>query len=140
MAEVKVSDQIAASATSVWALIRDFGDLSKWAAGIESCEVSGEGIGAVRTLGLPGGGTLKERLEAFDEEARSFSYSMVEPIPLPLKNYLATVTLSEEGPDRCGIEWSSSFEPSGASEEQTVKMIQGIYLGGIASIKKKLGS
>ena len=138
MAEVKVREQVAASAATVWELIRDFGDLLKWAAGIESCEVDGAGIGAVRTLGIPGGGSVVERLEAFDDQARSFSYSMLEPIVLPLKNYRATVQISEDGADRCTIDWSSSFEPVGAAEEQTLKMVRDIYTGSIASIKKKL--
>ena len=138
MAEVRVTEQIAASAAKVWELIHDFGDLSKWAAGIERCEVSGQGVGAVRTLEIPGGGSIKERLESFDDAARSFSYSMLEPIPLPLKNYLATVQISEDGPERCTIDWSGSFDPAGAPEEQTAKMIRGSYTGSIASIKKKL--
>ncbi len=139
MAEVKVTEQIGASADAVWKLIRGFGDLTDWAAGIEKCEVMGEGVGAVRTLVMPGGLTLSERLESYDEKGRSFSYSMVEPVSLPLKNYLATVSVRKEGPDRCTVEWSGTFEPTDAPAEQLEDMMRGVYSGSITSIRKKLG-
>jgi hypothetical protein len=139
MAEVKVTEQIGASAEVVWKLIRGFGDLASWAAGVERCEVMGEGVGAVRTLVMPGGLTLSERLESYDEGGRSFSYSMVEPLSLPLKNYLATVSIREEGPGRCSVEWSGTFEPTDAPAEQLEGMMRGVYSGSIAAVKKKLG-
>jgi len=139
MSEVRVTEPIGASADSVWRLIRGFGDLADWAAGIQKCEVTGEGVGAVRKLAMPGGLTLSERLESYDEQRRSFSYSMVEPLALPLKNYLSTVSVREDGPDRCTLDWSGSFEPAGAPEEQLVGMLRGVYSGSIAAIKKKLG-
>ena len=64
MSEYTVSDEFKASADEVWKVIADFGGLIDWAPGIESCETVGEGVGAVRTLGMPDGLVMKERLES----------------------------------------------------------------------------
>jgi hypothetical protein len=138
MAEVFVKDEFAAAVDEVWDLIGDFAGVARWAA-IERCEVEGEGVGAVRTLTLPGGISLKERLDAFDPEGHGFRYSMTDPGPLPLANYRASVRLAEAGPRRCSIEWRGTFDPKGP-EEPARRMVEGIYTGGIKAIKKLLGA
>lgn len=138
MASVKVVDSVDASADRVWELFRDFGGLDRFAAGIEECRVEGEGVGAVRTLSMPGGLKLQERLEAFDDAARSLSYAIIGEHPLPLDDYLSTVRVVEESADRCSIEWTSEFVPKGP-EEAARSMVEGIYRGGIKGIKKALG-
>lgn len=137
MSEVHVKEEIAAPVQTVWEMLSDFGGVAKWSAAIESCEVEGDGVGAVRTLAMPGGLKLQERLESFDEDAKSFSYSIIEPCPLPFTNYVSEVRITEAGADRCTVDWKGRFEPSG-DEEQAQKMVRGIYTGGIAAIKKQL--
>jgi hypothetical protein len=137
MASVKVSDRIEASADRVWDLVRDFGGVQRFSPTIESVSVQGEGIGAVRTLTLPGGLALQERLEALDDASRTLRYAIVGSHPLPFDEYLSTIRLSEDG-DACQIEWSSTFAPRGGAEAQAVGMVEGIYRGGIAGIKKAL--
>jgi hypothetical protein len=138
--EVRVVEEIAAPAARVWALIRGFGDLMQWAAGLESCELEGSGIGAVRTVGLPGGLRLQERLESFDEAGRSFSYAIIGKHPLPFRDYLSSVRLREAGPTRCEITWEGRFDPKPGSEAASQTMVRGIYAGNIASLRKKLGA
>ena len=137
MAEVRVVEEISASADAVWELVRDFGGVMKWSSAIESCEVQGEGIGAVRTLALPGGAAIRERLERFEDEGRSFSYSILDG-PLPVDDYLATLVVRAKGADRCEVDWASSFAPKGLAEEQVLGIIRGVYEGGIREIKKNL--
>ncbi len=140
MAEVSVEETVEAPAGAVWELVSDFGGVDKWAGpAIQGCSVEGEGVGAVRSLTLPGDAVLQERLESFDEGERRLSYSIVEPTPIPLRNYLSTLQVAEEGPGRCRVVWSGRFEPAGASEEQAAGMVRGIYTGGIAGIRKALG-
>ena len=137
MVSVKVSERVEASAERVWELFRDFGGVQKFSAGIEKVEVTGSGIGAVRTLSLPGGISLQERLEAFDDRGRRLQYAIVAG-PIPVANYLATIEVKDEG-KACRIDWSSHFEPKGISDEQGRAMIEGVYKGGIAGVKKALG-
>jgi carbon monoxide dehydrogenase subunit G len=138
MASVKVSERVEASAEAVWELFRDFGGIQRFSAGIEKVEVSGSGIGAVRTISVPGGVQLRERLEAFDDRGRRLQYAIVGG-PIPVANYLATIEVKDEGPKACRIDWSSHFEPRGVSEEQGRAMIEGVYRSGIAGVKKALG-
>lgn len=140
MSEVKVSETVAAPAAKVWELFRDFGGIAKWAgAAFQSCTVEGSGIGAVRRIGLPGGLSIVERLEAFDDAGRTFSYAIIEKSPIPVKSYLSTVKVVETGASACRVDWSSTFEPDGAGEEQAQAMIRGVYTGGIQGIRKALG-
>jgi hypothetical protein len=137
--QVRVHEEIAAPAARVWAVIRGFGDLLQWADGLESCEVEGSGIGAVRTIGLPGGLRIQERLESFDDAARSFSYAIIGKSPLPFRDYLSTVQIREAGPTRCEITWEGRFDPKPGSEAASQTLVRGIYTGSIASLRKKLG-
>jgi carbon monoxide dehydrogenase subunit G len=137
MVSVKVSERVETTADRVWDLFRDFGGVQRFSAGIEKVEVSGAGIGAVRTLSLPGGLSLQERLEAFDDRGRRLQYAIVAG-PIPVSNYLATIEVKDEG-KACRIDWSSHFEPKGITDDQGRAMIEGVYKGGIAGVKKALG-
>jgi carbon monoxide dehydrogenase subunit G len=137
MLSVKVSERVEASADRVWELFRDFGGIQRFSSGFEKVEVSGSGIGAVRTITLPGGAALQERLEAFDERGRKLQYAIVGG-PIPVASYLATIEVKDEG-KACRIDWSSHFEAKGISDEQARAMIEGVYKSGIAGVRKSLG-
>jgi len=137
MVTVKVSERVETTADRVWDLFRDFGGVQRFSAGIEKVEISGSGVGAVRTLSLPGGLSLQERLEAFDDRGRRLQYAIVAG-PIPVSNYLATIEVRDEG-KACRIDWSSQFEPKGITDDQGRAMIEGVYKGGIAGVKKALG-
>ena len=138
MTEVKVSETIAAPAAKVWELLGDFGGVMKWGgAMMQSCTVEGSGVGAVRTIGL-GAISIQERCEAYDAAGRALTYSIIGKNPLPLKNYLSTCKVVETGANECRVDWNGTFEPDGATEEQTQGMVRGIYAGGIASVRKLL--
>ncbi len=138
MGSVKVVETVNASADQVWELFRDFGGITRFSQGIDSCTVEGEGLGAVRTITMGGGLKLQERLEAFDDGGRTLSYAIIGDHPLPFDNYLSTIKVVAQG-DACTVEWSSTYDPKG-TEDQASGLIQGIYKGGIAGIKKTLGA
>ena len=137
MAQVRVEEEIAGDAAAVWNLMSDFGGLKAWNPGMESCELEGEGVGAVRTIVMPGGISLRERLESLDHANKTYSYSIVEA-PLPATDYVATVVVSEAAPGRTKIVWSSEFEPAGAAESDLVALFEGIYKGGIQGVANAL--
>jgi hypothetical protein len=138
VASVKVTDRIEASADRVWELLADFGGLQRFSAGIESVNVVGEGVGAVRTVTLPGGLTLQERLESFDGAARTLQYAVIGESPLPFSGYLATIRVTEDG-GAAQIEWSGEFQPAPGAEGQAAQIVEGVYRGGIKGLKKALG-
>ena len=99
MGSVKVVETVNAGADRVWELFRDFGGISRFSQGIDSCTVEGEGVGAVRTLTMGGGLKLQERLEAFDDGGRTLSYAIIGDHPLPFDNYLSTIKVVDQGND-----------------------------------------
>jgi len=140
MTDVKISETVAAPAAKVWELLGDFGGVTKWGGSmLQSCKVEGEGVGAVRRVGLPGGMEITERLEAFDAAKRSLTYSIIGKSPIPIKNYVSVCSVVETGANACRVDWSGTFEPDGVAEEQAKGMVSGIYTGGIAGVKKLLG-
>ena len=129
MAQVTVQEEVAASASAVWEILSDFGRMTERLSAIESCELEGEGIGCVRTLRFVGGDLIRERLEAFDDAARSFRFVVLGPEILPVKDCYSSLTVSEIGADRCRVEWTATFEPVGVSTERAGSMLRGVYLG-----------
>jgi len=77
-----------APAATAWAILGEqFGQIAAWAAPITASSLEGEPrIGAVRTchiarFGPVAPGAIKERLIAFDAQAKSFAYEAVEGMP-----------------------------------------------------------
>lgn len=134
MTRVKIDQEVAAPISKVWELVSDFGGIARISPDVQSCEVSGEGVGAVRRI-VSSGFTVEERLESLDAAQHVLSYSMLEG-PIPFRDYVATVKLSEAGPDRTRIRWSGTFEPAGMPEEQLRQLIESVYRGLIAGIEK----
>ncbi len=137
MPSVKITDRINASADEVWDLVGDFGGIERYSKGFKSVTCTGAGVGAVRTITLPNDAQIQERCELLDAARRTLDYSIIAGA-LPLTSYRARVQLFEDG-DGTRIEWSSSFEPKGIPDAQGVSMVEGIYKGGIAGLKKALG-
>jgi len=135
---VTVTETVAASAQDVWTVLSDFGGIEPNEM-IASCSVEGEGVGAVRTIGLNGGGEIIERLESHDDGARVFSYAIIKKCPLPVDNYLSTVKISDGDSGSCSVNWSSTFDAVGAPEADVVKLIEGVYNAGIQRARDKLG-
>ena len=139
MTTAQVTETVAAPAAEVWRVMSDFGGIEANEM-IAGCTVDGSGVGAVRTITLVAGGEIIERLESCDDAMRTFSYAIINDSPLPVKNYLSTVKISDDGAGGTTVDWSSSFEASGAPEADVVKLIQGVYKGGIARARAKLGA
>ncbi|RZU45643.1 polyketide cyclase/dehydrase/lipid transport protein [Streptomyces sp. BK022] len=120
----------------VWRLIGGFGSLPDWLPYIPGSTL-GEG-GRVRTLTNADGDTIVERLTAFDEAARTYTYTILQA-PFPVTDYLSTLTvhpLPEAGTAR--VEWSGTFTPADATDEEAVALFHGIYTEGLAALERTL--
>lgn len=138
MTSATVTETVAASADDVWRIMSDFGGIEPNEM-IAGCTVEGDGVGAVRTIALNGGGEIIERLESQDDGARTFSYAIINDSPLPVKNYVSTVKISGDAGSTT-VDWSSTFEAAGAPEADVIKLIEGVYKGGIQRARGKLGA
>ena len=135
MAKVSMSTPLNVTADQVWQLIGGFNALPDWHPAVEKSELAE--AGQVRTLQLAGGGTIVERLESVDDKERIYSYS-IESAPLPVAGYKATIRVRDVD-GKATVEWSSEFTPSGASENDAVAAIQGIYQAGFDNLRKMFG-
>lgn len=136
MATTTASVRIPVSPERVWRLIGGFDTLPDWLPYIPKSEL-GEG-GRVRTLTNENGGVIVERLEAFDDKARSYSYSILRA-PFPVTGYLSTLTVHREpGADAARVEWSGSFTPDGIGDDEAIALFHGIYTDGLAALARTL--
>ena len=131
MATASAFIEIPASADQVWQLIGGFNSLPEWLPFIPKSELS-EG-GRVRSLQTADGAVVIERLQAFDNAAKSYSYSILQA-PFPATEYLATIKVEAQG-QGARVTWSGRFEPVGVSEEEVVALFTGIYQGGLEALR-----
>lgn len=92
---------------------------------IESLEVTGSGIGALRTVKLVDGGTVTERLDVAHDDS-VFGYTITSNDALPVKNYTAIVTLADDG-NKTIARWGSNWEAFGATEEEVKELLTNLY-------------
>ncbi|WP_338525061.1 SRPBCC family protein [Pseudomonas batumici] len=133
MAATSVTVEIGVPPEEVWQLIGGFDSLPDWLPFIPRSSLS-EG-GRVRTLHTADGVLIVERLEAFDNRARRYSYSFIEK-PFPVTDYLSTLQVREgNDPDTSVVEWAGIFTPVDVSEEEAVELFHGVYASGLAALK-----
>lgn len=135
MAKAYASIDVARSAAEIWQLIGGFNSLPDWLPYIPTSRL--EESGRVRRIQNTSGEEIVERLMAFDEEGRSYSYHILQA-PFPQKNYLATLRVIETGDNASRVEWFGQFEPEGVTEAEVITLFQGIYEEGLAALAAKL--
>lgn len=132
MATASASLNLPVSADKVWQLVGGFLSLPDWLPFIVSSEPA-EG-GRIRKLTTADGASITERLESFDNQARTYSYSITEG-PFPITDYLATLQVSVSGDNQTQVTWSGRFTPNGVSDAEVSDLFQGIYEGGLEALK-----
>lgn len=138
MATTTVSIEIPASVDQVWQLMGGFDSLPDWLPFIPKSVVS-EG-GRVRTLTTSDGGTVIERLEAFDNRQRSYSYSIIQA-PFPVVDYLSTIAVVATADSNITrVEWSGSFPPVNVSDADAEALFSGIYRDGLQALKNNFSA
>src|SRR6202140_4781153 len=137
---------IDAPASKVWHAAKDFNGLNTWHPAVATDEIvegKNNTVGAVRLLTLKGGGTIKEKLLAFDAAGRSFKYALLEGV-LPGSHYTSTFAVKAAGKNRSSVTWPGHFRrknggdnPADNENDKTaVDTISGVYQGGLDNLKK----
>lgn len=128
--------EINANADELWELVGEFGGLQNWHPAVVSSELTGTGMdaGDKRVLMLGDGGKIHETLQSWDNDKHEYSYVITES-PLPVENYSSTLSVRPAGENKSVFTWSSTFDAKGASDEEAVKAITGVYDGGIEALK-----
>ncbi|MGC4026556.1 MAG: DUF4331 family protein [Mesorhizobium sp.] len=126
---------LAAPPDQVWALLGQFD--AKWHPLVGRVQLTGEGVGQLRTVETVDGKTIIERLDAMDEANRSYSYTGISGIPA--SDYTGTLTVSPKG-SGCTVEWRAQFL---ANDQATliVKLIVTTLLQvGVNSLPPRFGA
>lgn len=135
MVSTTITRDVPHRADRVWQLVGGFGSLPEWLPYITESRL-GEG-GRLRTLRNADGGVIVERLQAFDEVAHSYRYSIARA-PFPVTDYLSTLRVIDVGPGGARVEWSGTFTPDGVSDREAAALFEGIYRDGLAALAKTL--
>ena len=131
-----MNSAVTIGAEELWKMIGQFHALSDWHPAVRISKL--EDGGKLRRLSLLGGAQILERLEKIDDGDRLYRYSMVSG-PLPVANYTATLRVKDDGKGRATIEWSSEFDPAGASEVDASAAIQDVFKMGLDNLRKMVG-
>ena len=125
MAEAFYSVVLDHPAETVWSVIRPFGHYT-WA-GVDAETTIEEGkadaeVGAVRCVAMPGR-TIRQRLLAHSDLARSYTYSFLEPAPV--RDYVATIRVTpvaETG--QAFVDWRATFDCAPDERAQWIEQFE----------------
>lgn len=145
---VNQSVEIAAPAHKVWKAVASFDALNTWHPAVAKDEIvegKNDEPGAVRLLTLRDGGTIKEKLLAFEPKTRTYRYEILEGV-LPVSDYKSTLTVASTGKGKCTVTWSGHFrrKDTGASpadnanDKTATDTITSVYQGGLQNLKKMM--
>ncbi len=126
MYDVMVEKTLDMPRKKVFNALVNFGGLEKILPDmIASCAVTGDGVGALRTIKMKDGGTVIERLEvAYNDSV--FAYTITFNDALPFENYCAVVTLEDAG-EKTIARWGSNWDAKGATEQEICELLNGLY-------------
>jgi uncharacterized protein YndB with AHSA1/START domain len=120
MARAYASAVIPAPIEAVWAVVRDFDGLPRWAPAIARSEIEGgepaDRIGCIRGIFTHDGAHIRERLLFLDDQNHALSYNFETPA-FPVRNYVATMRLhpvTETG--QTFAEWEARFDEGPGDE------------------------
>ncbi|MFB6842980.1 SRPBCC family protein [Streptomyces sp. NPDC056361] len=138
------STVLAATPDAVWAVIGDFGALAEWHPHLppSSLEEGGdpEVPGAVRVFAVDGRIVARERLLDRDAAARAYRYALLEPVVLPVRDYVGTLAVRPH-PGGAEVTWSASYRSADDVVPQVEALFgDGTYGTGLAALRERLTS
>lgn len=109
----------------VWQIVGDWALAQLSSDFVESVTISGRAVGDTRTLIAStelGGAAIVERLEAYDPERRSYTYSFIDSGPLPWTGYTGTLSVQGHGKNRSIVLYEARIIPVGQSHAEAAAM------------------
>jgi hypothetical protein len=112
---MRVSKHIEAAPDRVWAILADFADVS-WIPVASEVSVEGDGPGMRRLIGASGSTPVAETLLWIKPEQNALSYEIANN-PLPVRRFLAVVTVTAADRAASTATWDIEYEPEGDDAE-----------------------
>ncbi len=120
---VKKSIIVNVSREKVWKNMSNIVGLPKWAANVKSCRfctTAKHGVGAVRQLTFVDGNKIEEHIISWNN-GESFSYVAVSG--LPLRAYVATITLDVQKKNQTIITWQSYLNSKKMTQKEFAEFL-----------------
>ncbi|PCJ32557.1 MAG: MxaD family protein [Gammaproteobacteria bacterium] len=135
---VSQSITVNASPETTWKMIGDFNHLDVWHPVVVKSELtSGDSqtLGSIRVLTLGNGAQITEKLVVNDNANKTYSYAITES-PLPVDDYVGTITVTAAEAGKSIVTWSSTFNAKDATDEESKASTLGIYDAGLNNLGK----
>ena len=140
MAEPKVqfSKVVHKSADEMWKTVRKLDQIHKYSSTIAKVDWKGNmGVGGERVCHTPDGkGFFKEKIVAYDESSRSFSYSLLEGAPV--KGMINSMQVVDLGYGKCILVWWSNYDMFMKNPQMTEEQFQAFMLSSIEEMTDKM--
>jgi Polyketide cyclase / dehydrase and lipid transport len=127
-----------ASPDTVWKMIGDFNDFDVWHPVVVGSELkTGVGVepGDIRILFLGNGTKITEKLVVYSKAKKTYTYAITES-PLPVMDYVSTISVSNSGEGKSKVEWSSTFNANNAPDDKAIETIVAVYDAGLKNLAK----
>ena len=118
----------------IWQVISDFSAGNLHLPSVVACMVTGDGIGALRTLTSADGSTIIERLTERDAAAKRLSYALLTDTPFA--DCLTTIALRDLGPYITELTWAATFQPDGLPVSEAVDLLEGALAENCRALKQ----
>jgi hypothetical protein len=142
MPQLNVSEVFNSPADTLWALLKDFGNLEAWwlkdsPIKIDRIVQEGQGVGMIRHIYYVGVPTpLSERLEFMDDDSRTYRLSIVgEGVP-GLVSYRAKGVVTELGADGCRLDYTAEIQATAEKEAAVEQILSFGFSQVIAGLKE----
>ena len=114
---------VMAPARQAWNVLGDIAGMTKWAAGVQDVAYMSErkrGIGAVRLITFANGDKVEEHVVAWTN-GEQFTY--VATAGLPLRAYVATISLDPVSAKKTRITWKSYMNSQCMQEQEFLEFV-----------------
>lgn len=120
---------------TVWKYVGDFNSFDLWHPQVRSSTLKGADnkAGAVRTLKLADGSELVEKLLKYNAATTSYTYTSLKS-PFPIKNYVATISVSPAAGGKTLMKWSATFDAVNIDEDIATEMVAIALNGGLSKV------
>lgn len=142
MAKAYYSTILAQPADAVWSVIRDFNNYPVWVDGAGESVIehgrAGDAVGAVRDV-LYNGTRRRQRLLALSDVARTQTYAFAGDIPLPVRNFEATIRVTPVTDGNLAfVEWWATFDCAADDHAARVAFFQTSFAGWLESLRRTM--
>ncbi|MFJ7961499.1 SRPBCC family protein [Streptomyces sp. NPDC096319] len=133
-----------AAPDAVWAVVGEFGALADWHPHLPPSTIEDGGDpaapGAVRVFAVDGVPVARERLLDRDEAGRSYRYALLDPVPLPVHDYVATLAVRPH-PEGAEVRWSAAYRSADDVAARVEEVFgDGTYGTGLAALRERFTS